>query len=91
MNRKERIEQVIQRGDMLRPYYDEWNQRICNSECHQDGSNIMEWMDCCVMCGQKYYNADGTFDKERWARLSYDHERDRMKNNRNGVTFRKIP
>lgn len=30
------------------------DERICQCECHVDGSNIMEFHPCCELSGQKY-------------------------------------
>lgn len=42
---------------------------ICFCDCHKDGCEIIHFMSCCDLCGEKYIFADGKIDTERYLEL----------------------
>jgi hypothetical protein len=49
-------------------------EKICDCECHKDGTELIHFMSCCFLCGQKYIFADGKIDMVRYEKLKKEHQ-----------------
>jgi hypothetical protein len=44
-------------------------EKLCMCDCHREGWDIMHFMACCDLCGEKYLTAAGELDTVRYKEL----------------------